>query len=74
MCACMRPYDCKGDVSDRNVRVWRVGMHGHGGSVHASMSYNVKGKVVTAGGGDASMKEGGRWSSGFGQSHDQVIT
>ena len=44
MCACMRPYDCKGDVSDRNARVWQVGMHGHGGSAHASMSYNVKRK------------------------------
>ena len=40
----MRPYDCKDDVSDRNARAWRVGMHGHGGSAHASMSYNVKRK------------------------------
>ena len=40
----MRPYDCKGDVSDRNARAWRVGMHGHGGSAHASMNYNVKRK------------------------------
>ena len=40
----MRPYDCKGDVSDRNARAWRVGMHEHGGSAHASMSYNLKRK------------------------------
>ena len=40
----MRPYDCKGNVSDRNARAWRVSMHGHGGSACASMSYNVKRK------------------------------
>ena len=44
MCACMRPYNFKGDVSDRNIRAWQVGMHGHGRSTHASMSYNVKRK------------------------------
>ena len=40
----MRPYDCKGDVSDRNARAWPVSMHGHDGSACASMSYNVKRK------------------------------
>ena len=41
---CMRPYNHRGDVLDRNVRVWQVSMHRHGVSVHASMSYNVKRK------------------------------
>ena len=44
MCVRMRLYDCKGNVSDRNVRAWQVSMRGHGGSAHASMSYNVKRK------------------------------
>ena len=43
-CTCTRPYDHKGDVSDRNVRAWQIGMRRHGRLVCVSMSYNVKRK------------------------------
>ena len=39
----MRSYDCKGNVSDRNMRVWQVGMCGHG-RLACARSYNVKRK------------------------------
>ena len=40
----MRPYDCEGDMSYRNVGMWWIGMHRHDRLAHVSMSYNMKKK------------------------------